>query len=188
MAILDSVLNATGGIMGGIKILLFYILPVIAVGVIIFIYYQNKAIYKFKIRFYRIREDGKFKESNHKAGYIGRRNSTPFFRIKIGKMWWQRIDLITTPKVSSADLDDRFYYLQKDVGTFIQLDRKVSPEGLFFTPIEGQDIRYAAVLKGKRIKSILNTEATWKKVLPYIALVLLSTMYVAAYIIALKAV
>lgn len=172
-----------GGIVGGLKIFLFYIAPMIILGAIIFIQYKNKSIYKYKARIFRVRENGKVKESNYKAGYIGRKNSAPFFRIKTGKMWGQQIDLITTPIVKYMDEEDRVYYLQLDVNTFVQLERKMnlSKEKMIeFTPVES-DVKYGAILSVQRIKDVLRTEPTWKKVLPYLGLALMAVIFIVAY-------
>ncbi len=68
MGAFDSVTGifsgAGSGIMEGIKIFGFYILPALVIGVILFIQYRNKSIYRYKARIFRIRENGKVKESN----------------------------------------------------------------------------------------------------------------------------
>lgn len=185
MAIGDSVTGifsgVGGGIMEGLKVFIFYILPALVIGVIIFIQYRNKSIYKYKARIFRVRENGKVKESNFKAGYIGRKNSAPFFRIKTGL--WNQIDLITTPEVKYMDEEDRVYYLQVDVSTFIQLRREMdlSKEKMIkFTPVES-DIKYGAILSVQRIKDVLRTEPTWKKILPYFGLIILAIVFIIAY-------
>lgn len=183
MAFLDVFSGATGGIISGLKIFLFYMLPVIGVLTVLFMNYRNKSIYKYKARIFRIRENGKVKEANYKAGYIGRKNSAPFFRIKTGRWWWQQIDMVTTPKVKYMDEEDRVYYLQVDVSTFIQLRRQIDlkKEHLVkFTPVES-DVKYGAILSVQRIKDVLRAEPTWKKVLPYAGLIILAIVFIIAY-------
>ncbi|MBA7490700.1 hypothetical protein ES702_01241 [subsurface metagenome] len=175
--------GATGGIASGLKVFLMYICPILLVGIIAFAQYRNKSIYRYKVRMFRIRENGKVKESNFKAGYIGRKNSAPFFRIKTGKWWWQQIDLTTTPTVKYMDEEDRVYYLQVDVNTFVQLRRYMNltkEKMIRFTPVES-DVKYGAILSVQRIKDVLRTEPTWKKLLPYFGLVLLAIVFIIAY-------
>lgn len=190
MAVADSVTGffsgATGGIGGvfeGVKIFGFYILPVLIIIVMGFIFYRDKTIFKYKVRMFRIRENGKVKESNYKAGYMGRVGSGQFFRIKTGKMWWQQIDLLTTPIVKYMDEDNRVYYLQSDVGTFVQMKKSldITTGIIFYTQVEGQDVKYSTILSGKRIKDILRTEPTWKKLLPYAGILILAIIFVVAY-------
>lgn len=176
------------GIFAGLKIFLFYIFPIISVLIIALVIYRNKKIFMYKVRLYKIRENGKVKEVNFKAGYIGRKNSAPYFRIKTGPWWWQHIDLITTPVPRSMDLDNRLYYLQTDVRTYVQLKREVNINNkkISFTPLEGQDVKYGAILSGKRIRDVLRMEPTWKKVLPYIVLVTLAIIFIIAYVLVLN--
>lgn len=183
MGIMDGLSGAGASFFAGIKIFLLYILPVIIIGIMFFVQYQNKQLYKYRARVFRIRENGKVKEVNYKAGYIGRKNSAPFFRIKTGKMPWQHIDMITTPNVKYMDEEDRVYYLQIDVNTFVQLRREmnITTENMIkFTPVES-DIKYGAILSVQRIKDVLRTEPTWKKLLPYFGLILLAVVFIVAY-------
>lgn len=155
-------------------------LPIIGFIAIIVVVIRNKYIYKYQVRVFRTRENGKVKESNYKGGYIGRKNLAPFFRVKTGKWWWQYVDFIETPKIEFMDEDDRLYYKQIDVATFIQLKRNFVGGILQFTPVES-DVKYGAVLSVQRIKEVLRTEPTWKKVLPYFGLILLAVVFIVAY-------
>jgi len=181
MAFTDIYTGMLGGISGSVVYLL-YALPVILIIIFVITSARNKSIYKFKVRVFRERENGKVKESNYKGGYIGRKNSAPFFRVKRGRWWWQFIDFIETPKIQYMDEEDRIYYKQIDVNTFVQMRRDFpNPKGsVQYTPVES-DVKYGAVLSVQRIKDVLRTEPTWKKVMPYFALVLLSIVFIVAY-------
>ena len=169
------------GIMNSLK-LLIYLLPVLLILVISIISIRNKAIYKFPVRIYRVRENGKVKEINRKGGFIGRKNSAPFFRIKTGRWWWQYVDLNKTPNPAYFDEQDRVYYKQIDVDTYIQLKRVFpNPKNeVQFSPVE-PDVKYGAILAVQRIKDVLRTEPTWKKVLPYASLIILGIIFIVAY-------
>jgi len=188
-----------GGIAGGLKALL-YIIPILTLAIIFIIHFRNRSIYKYPVRVFRIRENGKVKESNYLGGYIGRKNSAPFFRIKRGRLPWQYIDLTTTPIVKYMDEEDRIYYLQIDVDTFVQLKRnidlrvtkliknkegkitgiKLNKKDFEFSPVES-DIKYGAILATQKIRTVLRAEPTWKKVLPYFGLVLMAVIFIVAY-------
>lgn len=178
-----ELLGAFSGMFGTLGVTLKYLLyfsPVVIIIIFIAFKIKNKLIYKYKIRVFRERENGKVKESNYVGGYINRKNSAPFFRIKTGRWWWQILDLTETPKIQYMDEDDRIYYKQIDVNSFIQLARNFDGDRLKFTPVES-DIKYGAVLSIQRIKEALRTEPAWKKVLPYAALIILAIVFIIAY-------
>jgi len=179
MAFWDYYKGLLGGL-GSTFTYLLYILPVIAVIIILIMWFRNRAVFKYKVRVFRERENRKVKESNYVGGYIGRKNSAPFFRVKTGRWWWQYVDFIETPKIQYMDEEDRVYYSQIDVGTFIQMKRDIISDKLKFTPVES-DVKYGAVLSVQRIKDVLRTEPTWKKILPYFGLVLLAVVFIVAY-------
>jgi len=179
MAIWDAYSGIFSGLAGSLKWLL-YLTPVFILIIIIVVSSRNRTIFKYKVRVFRERENDKLKESNYKGGYIQRKNLAPFFRVKTGKWWWQYIDFIETPKIQFMDEDDRVYYKQIDVNTFIQLRRNLVGGVLKFTPVES-DVKYGAVLTIQRIKEVLRTEPTWKKVLPYIGLILMAIVFLVAY-------
>jgi len=208
--------SGMGGQLMGMLYYALYVIPIVGAAALVIMGLRNRKLYRYNVRIYRIRENGKVKENNFKGGYIGRKNSAPFFRIKTGKMWWQHIDLTTTPIVKYMDEEDRVYYLQIDVDSFVQMERKIEnlKEGIFdeirnlvkkkgetdrdkilvqikreinlkdittkFTPIES-DIKYGAILSVQRIKDVLRTEATWKRVLPYVGLILVFLLAVICY-------
>ena len=202
---------------------LMYVLPFLLIGGYALIKAREKQIYKFPVRIFKLRANGKIKEFNTVGGYVGRTNSAPFFRIKLGKMWWQVLDLNTTPNPALMDEDDRVHYLQIDVSSYIQVKRDVSevhglvnkvkaiakdmlgksgnPEqkvdliqiakGLEhattkYIPIE-TDIKYGAILAVQRIKDVLRTEPTWKKILPYAGLGILAVVFIAGYALLMNA-
>ncbi len=168
-----------GGVMSSLKYVL-YALPFIILIVSVIVHYKNKQVYKYKVRVFKERENGKVKENNWVGGYIGRVNSAPFFRIRTGWWWWQYLDFIETPKIKYMDEDDRVYYKQIDINTFIQLKRAFINNKIMFTPVES-DVKYGAILSVQRIKEVLRTEPTWKKVLPYLGLVLMAIVFIVAY-------
>lgn len=166
---------------GAIISSLMWIVPIILFLIYVAYFIYNRSIYKFKVRIFRTRESGKVKENNYKGGYIGRRNLSPFFRIKTGKWWWQYVDLIETPKPQYMDEEDRVYYKQIDVDSYIQLKREFSNPGkINMTPVES-DVKYGAVLAIQRIKEALRTESTFMKLLPYMGMTLLFVFAVIAY-------
>jgi len=175
--------DAYSGIWGSIGTTFKYILYFLPIPVIILIvamWIRHRMVFKYKVRVFRERENNKVKESNYVGGYIGRKNLAPFFRVKTGRWWWQYVDFIETPKIQYMDEDDRLYYKQIDVGTFIQMKRELKGDRLNFTPVES-DVKYGAVLSVQRIKEVLRTEPTWKKVLPYAALIILAIVFIVAY-------
>ena len=179
--------NVGSGILTGI-IWFAYLLPVILVVGFIIYKVRVKSIYKHPVRVFKVRENNKVKEMNYRGGYIGRKNSAPFFRIKTGRWWWQQIDMVTTPKVKYMDEEDRVYYLQIDVSTFIQLRREINlkkDQLVKFTPVES-DVKYGAILSVQRIKDVLRAEPTWKKVLPYATIIFLGMILLAGYAILLN--
>jgi len=220
MADFMSMFSGMGGSVISVLWGVLYIIPIIGVASLVIMHLRNRKLYRYNVRIYRIRENGKVKEVNFKGGYIGRKNSAPFFRIKTGRWWWQQMDLTTTPIVKHMDEEDRVYYLQIDVDSLVQMSRSIEnlDTGIFdkvrkkikdfkdnksdtdkdklmvqirkeidlknvstkFTPIES-DIKYGAILSVQRIKDILRTEPTWKRVLPYVGLILVFLLAVISY-------
>lgn len=171
-----------GGVGGfqqaGLYVLAF--LPVIVAGFVLVIVSRNKKIYRYKARIYKVREGNTYKELNFKAGYIRRKNSAPYFRIKTG--WFKGIDLITTPKPQYIDEEDRVYYKQIDVDTYVQMSRRMLNGKVVLTPVES-DVKYGAILSIQRIKDVLRLEPTWKKLLPYFGLTIMAVVFIVAYAI-----
>ena len=195
---------------------LLYLSPIVIILIIVITMVKSKMLYRYPVRIFRVRENGKVIEHNCKGGYIGRKNSAPFFRIKLGRWWWQYIDITNTPKPEYMDEQNRVYYKQIDVASYIQMKRekitddekikimdwleqvdaadgKVDGELLLqlkrgfntdskveYTPVES-DIKYGAILSVQRIKDVLRLEPTWKKVLPYVGLVLMAIVFIVAY-------
>lgn len=153
-------------------------------GTIIVILVRNKLTYAFRIRIYRTRESGKVKELNWVGGYITRKNAPPFFRMKPRKNSpFKHVDLIETPKPEWIDEEDRIYYKQIDVGCYIQLRREfifTKEELIKFTPVES-DVKYGAIIAVQRIRDVLKTEPTWKKLLAYFTLIILAVVFIVAY-------
>ena len=183
MAGIGSMFGWASGVGGSLKsagTVFLIALPFILLGIWFLIQLRNKKIYKYKARIFRVREGGRFKEGNFKAGYIRRLNSAPYFRIKTG--WLKGIDLITTPNSEYIDEEDRVYYKQIDVDTYIQMKRRFEKGTVIMTPVES-DVKYGAILSIQRIKEVLRLEPTWKKLLPYFGLSLMAVVFIVAYAI-----
>jgi hypothetical protein len=141
---------------------------------------RTKAIFKYPVRIFKTRENGAVKEQNCKGGYIGRKNSASYFQIKTGMFPWQKINLNTTPNPKYMDQDNRVYYKQIDLGTYIQLKRNFDNSSVCFDAVE-QDVKYGAILDIQRIKEVLRTESPWKKIAPYFALVVIFIFGILAF-------
>lgn len=179
-------LSGVGGSLKGVGYILLWVIPIIIVLLIAIVLINNKRIYKYKVRIFRIRENGKVKESNFKGAYIGRKNSAHFFRIKTGKFPWNCIELTTTPKVEYMDEEDRVYYKQIDVDSYLQVKRRFEQNGdIIYTPVES-DVKYGAILAIERIKEVLRTEPTWKKLLPYFGLMLVFALCIVGMVLLQK--
>jgi len=187
MGFLDQIFGGVGSSLMDALPWLLCIIPIMVLIIIVVLHFKNKSIYKYKVRIFRIRENKKVKESNFIGGYIGRKNTAPFFRIKTGKWWWNVIDLTTTPNVAHMDEEDRIYYLQTDINTFVQCKREMNldDELIKYSPVES-DVKYGAVLSIQRIKEVLRTESTWKKLLPYAGLLLVAVVLIIGYAILLQ--
>lgn len=168
-----------------INTLYYLIIALIFIGLIawLIITINNKRTYVYKARIFRIREGEKYKEGNYKAGYINRKNSAPFFRIKTG--WFKTIDLTTTPNPKYIDEENRVYYKQIDINTYVQLQRTFEAGKFVMTPVES-DVKYGAILSIQRIKDVLRTESTWKKILPFAGLIILAIVFIVAYAMLMK--
>lgn len=85
---------------------------------------KNKVVYKHPVRIFKTREYGGVKELNCNGGYIGRKNSASFFQIKPSKINpFKKINLNTTPNPKYMDQDNRVYYWQLDLDTYVQMKR-----------------------------------------------------------------
>ena len=180
------------GIGGGVVQSMYYLLwiiPLLALFIVAMMSIRNSMIYKYPVRIFRVRENGKVIESNHKGGYIGRRGSAPFFRIKTGKWywgWWHSVNLTTTPKPEYLDEQNRVYYKQIDIKTFVQMRRSFpDSKTVIHSPVES-DVIYGAILDIDRIDKVLATEPAWKKILPYAGMVLVAVVLIVGYAILLN--
>lgn len=166
-----------------------YLLPVAIFVIWVSVVFRNKKLYHYPVRIFKVRENGKVIEFNTKGGYIGRKNSAPFFRIKLG--WFKSVDLTTTPRPEYIDEQDRVYYRQIDVDSYVQLRREFGDfkdedgNKVTFTPVES-DVKYGAILSVHRIKEVLRVEPAWKKVLPYAGMVLVAIVLITGYAILLN--
>jgi hypothetical protein len=160
----------------------WWVIFILIIGGIIFLTISSirkKIVFIYPVRIYKTRESGGVKETNWKGGYIGRKNSASYFQIK-GRFPWQKINLNTTPNPKYMDQDNRVYYKQIDLGTYVQLKRTFDKEAITFSPVE-QDVKYGAILDIQRIKEVLRTESTWKKLAPYFGLVIIFIFGVLAF-------
>jgi len=188
MGLLDVYKGMGGGLVQGLYYVL-WLVPLFAIFIAVIISIRNKMIYKHPVRIFRVRENGKVIESNYVGGYISRKGASPFFRIKVGKWywaWWKHIDLTTTPKPEYMDEQNRVYYKQIDVGTFIQLRREFKEsDKLFYYPVES-DVKYGAILDIDRISKVLATVSPWQKVLAYGGLMIVAITLIIGYVILLN--
>lgn len=157
--------------------------PILLILTWIIVTARNKKKYNFKVRIYRVREGGRHKEANFKGGYVNRKNSAPFFRIKTG--FFKSIDLTTTPNPRYIDEEDRVYYKQIDVNTYVQMKRRIERGEIIITPVES-DVKYGAILSIQRIKDVLRTEPAWKKLLPFGGLIILAIVFIISYAMLMK--
>lgn len=159
-------------------------LPILLLFAFILLKIKERSIYVYKVRIYRVRENGGVKELNGRGGYIGRRGTAPFFRIKIRRFLRpaKKIDLTTTPSPAYIDEEDRVYFKQIDVDTYVQLGRTFPTDknSFQFHPVES-DVKYGALLDIHKIKEVLRAEPTWKKILPYASLLILGVIFIVAY-------
>jgi len=166
---------------------LMWIAPLIAVIITAIVIYRDKKLYAYPVRIFRIRENGKVIEKNCKGGYISRKNSAPFFRIKLGWLPWQYKDLTTTPNPAYMDEQNRVYLKQIDVDSYIQLRRYFDNTGnVHYTPVES-DVKYGAILSIQRIRALTSTEPTWKKLATIGGMVLVFAMGVIGWALMMNA-
>ena len=83
------------------------------------------------------------------------------------------------------DEDDRVYYKQIDINTFIQVKRNFHPGTIDMTPVES-DVKYGAILSVQRIKDVLRVEPAWKRLLPYVGMTLVAVVLIVGYAILLN--
>ena len=169
-----------GGILSSMKSFV-YAIPIIVVGLVVAVVMRNRMAYNYPVRIFRMRENGKVLETNCKGGYVKRKNSAPYFRIKTGFFWWQKIDLTTTPKPEHIDEQNRIYYKQIDVGSFAQVRREFNDEGVTYKPVES-DVMYGAILSIQKIRDVT---AAQDKMMKYAAWGVLALMVVVHLVIVL---
>jgi len=177
----NDIVNSITGAFAGVSY--WWIVWILLIGAILYVIIsaiRGKMIFKYPVRIFKTREHGTVKEQNCKGGYIGRKNSASYFQIKTGMFPWQKINLNTTPNPQYMDQDNRVYYKQIDLNTFVQLKRSFTGDAINYDSVE-QDVKYGAILDIQRIKEILRTESTWKKLAPYFALVIIFIFGVLAF-------
>jgi hypothetical protein len=160
--------------MYSIWIIIFFVIVGFGVG-----YMNYKKTYRYPVRILKVRENGKVKEMNCLGGYINRGlKGAELFRIK--PSFLKSIDLTETPKLKYLDEDDRVYYKQIDLNTFIQMKRTMTDNELKLEPVES-DVRYGAILSVQKARDILKLEPTWKKILPYVSLLILAIVFIVSF-------
>jgi len=125
-------IGGIGSAVLGVLKWVLYASPLIVLAVVVAIQQQNKKKYPHKVRIYKVRENGKVKEVNKRGGFVGRQGGTSFFSMKTGFFPWQVKNLSETPKMQYIDEEDRVYYKQIDVDTFIQLKREITDGAVKF--------------------------------------------------------
>lgn len=166
--------------------IVFWSLLVIGIIVMVIMQIRKKMVFKYPVRIFKARENGGVKEVNGVGGYIGRKNSASFFQIQIGKLPWNRVNLNTTPDPRYMDQDNRVYYKQIDLSTYIQMKRTFLANEVRFEPVE-QDVKYGAILDIQKIRSVLNTESKLKQLAPIIGMVLIFILAIVLYWLVLDA-
>lgn len=170
------------GFITGLKSLI-YIIPIFLIAIALIMFFRNRALYRYPVRIFRIRDNGKHREVNYIGAFIKRQGLTSYFKIKTGRLWWQYMDLSTTPEVKYMDEEDRVYYQQSDVGTLQQVRRYFDKnKNVHFVPV-GSNIKLAVTLAALKINSITVAEPTWKKVLPYAGMLLCAIILIIGHIV-----
>lgn len=187
MPTLTPILTQFGGILYTIALWGLILTPVIAIIIFVIMKIREKIIYKHPVRIFKVRENNKIKEVNGKGGFINRKNSAPFFQIKLGP--FKKIKMISTPNPAMMDEEDRVYFKQIDVDTYVQMSRAfpINPgDEIKYNPVES-DIKYGAVLSVQRIKEVLSQQSLWQKVAPFATLLMLGIIFIIAYALLIKA-
>ncbi len=164
---------------------LLWLSPVFVLGIIAAFIIRNKVLYNYPVRIFRTRENGKVLEKNVKGGFINRKNSAPYFRIKFGPFWWQGKNLNSTPKTALMDEQNRIYYNQIDIDTFVQMKREFNDDNVNFTPVDS-DVKYGAILDIQKIRDIT---AQKNKLMQYVgwgALMLVAVIHLVVVLVVLK--
>jgi len=158
-----DIMSAFSGIGSGVKSTITWLIPAIGImlvlGVILYIVMQRRK-FNFPVTILSEREGGGFKEVEVRGGFVARRGTSPYFRIKFGLFKFR--DLITPPKLEGITGINRIYYYQKDIDTFVQMRREIDPTIIKFVPVEA-DVKYGAVLAIKRIRDIMSTQSAFSK-------------------------
>jgi preprotein translocase subunit YajC len=161
-------------------------MPVFLVIIVLVIKKSNTKKYPHKVRIYKVRENGKVKEVNLTGGFIGKKGGTSFFNIKTGFFPWQHKELSETPKMEYVDEEDRVYYKQIDVDTFIQLQRKfenlkdAKGKEIIFTYVP-TDVKYGAIMSVEKIRMVLQPQDKWKVIASIGGMVLVFTLAVVLF-------
>lgn len=183
MGALDEVLQ---GFLGFNWWIAFWVLLGVGLVTVVIMQIRKKIIFIYPVRIYKSRENGGVKEVNGIGGYVGRKNSASFFQIKVGRNPFKKINLNTTPNPKYMDQDNRVYYKQIDLGTYVQLKREFTDNAIEFDAVE-QDVKYGAILDIQKIRSVLNTESKFKQLTPIIGMVLLFMLAIILYWMVLDA-
>lgn len=166
-------------VLGGILVIVLLIVCVVII--------KNKKKFVYPVRIFRTRENNKVVEVNYKGGYIGRKNSSPFFRIKTGFWWWKYIDLLTTPDLRYMDEQNRVYYRQDDVDTFQQVKRFFDVDtNVHFQPVEA-DTKYGAILSIQRIRQLTGGSDKWKTIAAIGGMVLIFSLAIVGWALMMNA-
>lgn len=100
---------------------------IVVIGILIFsvMKIRDRFIYVFKHETTRLRKDGRYKKLKGKAGFITRRDGIKYFRIKMGRMPWQKMDLVQHPNLEEMDGDNTVYYIQLGPDILVQARKEL---------------------------------------------------------------
>lgn len=166
--------------------IVFFVVMGILVITLVILQIRKKMIFKYPVRIFKTRENGSVIEQNCMGGYIGRKNSASYFQIKTGKMPWMKVNLNTTPNPKFMDEQNRVYYKQIDLGTYIQLKRTFANNAVTFDAVE-QDVKYGALVDVQKVRNVMNTESKFSKYGPIIGMVLMFMLAIILYWMVLDA-
>lgn len=175
---------AYSGMGASLVAMMAWVIPVLLIIVIliaVLFITRQRSIYRYPVTIFREREAGGIKERETKGGIIERKNSAPFFAIKMGM--FKRKEIYKLPDLSGMTHNDRLYYYQKNPDSYIQLKRKLTAEVIQFEPVES-DVKYGGILAMQRIDQITNTQSFWEKyTTPIMILSALSIIMIMFYML-----
>lgn len=109
--------------------LIAYWLYIVIVLFVIWDIYRRRTTknYRYHVRTFMRRENDKRPENNYIAGYFKDKNGVPFFRIKMGRMPWEKKDMYDLPDARYMDDDNRVFYEVINPNVWVQVKRTYIP-------------------------------------------------------------